>query len=85
VSGSGPADIIYTEDLADGPKKATAAKLPWVFKAKLKGALMVSVTAVRSTEKDGKISCKALVNGKEVVSRTAEGPYATVSCTQVTI
>jgi hypothetical protein len=33
----------------------------------------------------GSISCRAIVNGKEVARRTREGSYATVSCNQLII
>jgi hypothetical protein len=85
VKGDGPADVVYTENLGDGPKKANSVKLPWKITAKLTGALLVSVTAVRSGEDDGDISCQATVDGKTVVKKSASGPFAAVSCTKVLV
>jgi len=85
VTGKGRANVVYTEDLSEGAKQASNVKLPWKFSAKLTDALLVSVTAVRTGEDDGKIKCRAKVDGKEVVTKTAAGPYAAVSCSKMVV
>jgi len=85
VSGKGPANVVYTEDISEGPQQASGVKLPWKIKAKLTDALLVSVTAVRTGPDDGSIECRALVDGKEGVSKSAKGPYAAVSCSKVVV
>jgi len=85
VTGKGRANVVYTEDLSEGPKQASNVKLPWKFSAKLTDALLVSVTAVRTGQDDGKIKCRAKVDGKEVVTKTAAGPYAAVSCSKMVV
>jgi hypothetical protein len=85
VTGDGPAEIVWTEQLGEAPKRATVAKLPWTMKATTEGATLVSVTAVRSSPEPGTISCRATVDGEEVAQRTQEGSFATASCLKMVL
>jgi hypothetical protein len=85
VTGDGPAEILYTKKLGETPERVDSAKLPWKITTKMEGTAFVSVTAVRLGTDAGSISCRALVDGKEVARRTHEGSYATVSCNQLII
>ena len=80
VRGDGPVDIIYIEKLGDGPKTLSEPKLPWKFSTTMQGAALVSVTAVRGSNDEGDISCRALVDGKEVAQSSRSGAFASVSC-----
>ena len=83
VTGDGPAEIVYTEKLGDGPKRVSNVKLPWKITTTMQGAALVSVVAVRSATDNGEISCRATVDGEEVAQRTREGSFATASCTKM--
>jgi hypothetical protein len=85
VTGDGPVEIVYTEKLGESPKRVTEAKLPWKLKTSMKGAALVSVTAVRSGLDSGSISCRATVDGKEVAQSTREGTFATASCIKMVL
>jgi hypothetical protein len=83
VTGDGPAEIVYTEKLGEGPKRVSNAKLPWKVTTTMQGAALVSVVAIRSATDNGEISCRATVDGQEVAQRTREGSFATASCTKM--
>jgi hypothetical protein len=85
VTGDGPVEILYTKRLGDTPQRVEKAKLPWKITTKMEGTAFVSVTAVRTGTDSGSISCRALVDGKEVARRTHEGRFATVSCSKLII
>jgi hypothetical protein len=85
VTGDGAAEILYTKKLGETPQRVDNAKLPWKITTKMEGTAFVSVTAVRMGTDAGSISCRAIVDGKEVARRTREGSYATVSCNQLII
>jgi hypothetical protein len=85
VTGDGPAEILYTEKLGESPKRVSNARLPWRLKTSMKGAALVSVTAIRNATENGTISCRATVDGKEVAQRTREGSFATASCIKMVL
>jgi hypothetical protein len=85
VTGDGPVEILYTEKLGEVPKRISNAKLPWKVKVTMKGAALVSVTAVRSGTDNGTVSCRATVDGVEVAQRTREGTFASAPCTKVVL
>ncbi|WP_189079627.1 MmpS family transport accessory protein [Mangrovihabitans endophyticus] len=80
VTGDGPAEIIYTEDVSQTPKRVREVDLPWKVTTTMQGPSMVSVTAIRSGVDSGTIKCRATVDGEEVAQKTREGTFATVSC-----
>ena len=83
VTGDGPAEIVYTENLGETPKRVSNAKLPWKVTTTMQGAALVSVVAIRSATDNGEISCRATVDGQQVAQRTREGSFATASCTKM--
>jgi hypothetical protein len=82
VRGDGPIDVVYLAKVGDGPKTVRKPKLPWKFTATIDSAAFVSVSAVRGANDEGDISCRALVDGKEVVKSSKTGPFASVTCTK---
>ncbi|MFG1607342.1 MmpS family transport accessory protein [Actinoplanes sp. NPDC049265] len=82
VRGDGPIDIVYLAKIGEGPKTIKKAKLPWKFTTTTDSATVVSVTAVRGANDEGDISCRALVDGKEVVKKSETGAFASVTCTK---
>lgn len=85
VRGDGPIDIVYFANISDGPKTISKPKLPWKFSTTMDGAAFVSVVAVRGSGDEGDISCRALVDGKEVVKSSKTGAFASVTCTKALI
>ncbi|MFI5492610.1 MmpS family transport accessory protein [Actinoplanes sp. NPDC051859] len=83
VTGDGPVEIVYMEDLGKEPKRVSDAKLPWRKTVKLRGSSLVSVVAVRGNITDGSISCSAKVNGEEVAQKTSTGTFITATCSKV--
>jgi len=82
VTGDGPAEIVYAEKLGANPKRVRNAKLPFKVTTTMDGTALVLLSAVRG-EGDGSISCRATVDGKEVVRSTREGRFATVTCSKL--
>jgi len=82
VTGDGPAQIIYLPKLGASPTRADNVKLPWRFTATMETPTLLSVIAMRSGADDGSITCRALVDGKEV-KKTSSGSngFATAACT----
>lgn len=82
VTGDGPAEIIYLPKLGASPTKVDSVKLPWHFSATMETPTLISVIAMRTGSDDGSITCRALVDGKEV-KKTASGSngFATAACT----
>jgi hypothetical protein len=82
VTGDGPAQIIYLPKLGANPIRADDVKLPWRFNATMETPTLISVIAIRAGSDDGSITCRALVDGKEV-KKTSSGAngFATASCT----
>jgi hypothetical protein len=82
VTGDGPAEIIYLPKLGASPIHADNVKLPWRFTATTETPTLISVIAMRAGSDDGSITCRALVDGKEV-KKTSSGAngYATAACT----
>jgi hypothetical protein len=81
ITGDGPADIIYLASLDAGPTKLGDVKLPWRFSTKVQPPAVLTVTALRTGISSGRLTCRTLVNGREVRKYTsAAGTFATVTC-----
>jgi hypothetical protein len=82
VTGDGPAQIIYLPKLGANPVRVDNVKLPWRLNATMETPTLVSVIAIRAGSDDGSITCRALVDGKEV-KKTSSGKngFATAACT----
>ena len=83
VTGDGPAEIFYTEQLGTTPKLVGDVKLPWKITTRMTGVAFVSVSARRLEGGPGNISCRATVDGKEVAKQTTDGERATTTCTKL--
>jgi MmpS family membrane protein len=80
VTGDGPAQVIYLEKLGTLPKQVKITTLPWKITATMSAPALVSVSAVRTEDGAGTISCRTLVDGKEVAQKSSSGAYGDVSC-----
>jgi hypothetical protein len=83
VTGDGPVDITYLEQANELPKALRDVELPWRVKVTMEDALLVTVVAIRSGSSEGRIRCRALVDGKEVVKKSADGTFIVASCTKL--
>ncbi|MBB2945434.1 hypothetical protein FB565_005167 [Actinoplanes lutulentus] len=83
ITGDGPAEVLYTEQLGTAPKVVSGVKLPWKVSTTMKGVALISVSAQRTDGTEGDITCRATVDGKEVAKQTGSGPYATTTCNQL--
>jgi hypothetical protein len=82
VTGDGPAEIIYLSKLGASPTRAADVKLPWRFTAPMETPTLLSIIAMRAGSDDGTITCRALVDGKEVKKATSsDNGFATAACT----
>jgi hypothetical protein len=80
VSGDGPARVIYLEELGSVPEQLTSVTLPWKITATVSTPTLVSVSAGRLAGGAGTITCRTLVDGKEVAKKSSSGAYGNVSC-----
>lgn len=82
VTGDGPAEIIYLSKLGASPTRADDVKLPWRFSAAMQTPTLISIIAMRTDAGTGTITCRALVDGKEVKKVTSgDNGFATAACT----
>jgi hypothetical protein len=81
VTGDGPAAITYLRDDASGAQRVTDAKLPWRVEVPVaETSYLVSVIASRTGTSEGTLTCRVLVDGQEVLTKTNDGRFATVVC-----
>jgi Mycobacterium membrane protein len=87
VSGDGPAEIVYLTKLGERPKVAENVSLPWRFSADVRTPVLVTVSATRTDASPGSISCRTLVDGKEVEKKTSGpgGIGVTALCTHLAL
>jgi Mycobacterium membrane protein len=82
VTGDGPAEVIYLPKLGASPTRDDDVKLPWRFTVTMETPALISVIAMRAGSDDGSITCRALVDGREVKKTTSgENGFATAACT----
>jgi hypothetical protein len=82
VTGDGPAEILYLEKLGAGPTRLDQVKLPWSFSTTMQTPALVSIIAMRAGTTDGQLTCRALVDGKEVKKATSDNnAFVTAACT----
>lgn len=58
----------------------TVATLPWTKEVKTTGIVKEGALIVTAGESGGTVTCKVTVDGKEVKTATATGPYAVATC-----
>ena len=61
-------------------KDETVATLPWTKEVKTKGYVKEGQLIVTTGEAGGSVTCKITVDGKEVETNTASGPFAMATC-----
>jgi hypothetical protein len=83
VTGDGPVEIVYMDELGKDPKRVRNASLPWRKKLTLHGSALISVVAVRGSTSEGSVSCRATVDGQEVAQKTSTGTFITATCSKV--
>jgi hypothetical protein len=71
VTGDGPAEILYLTKLGEKPTVLDEVKLPWRFSAEVETPVLLSVSATRVDPSEGTITCRTLVDGKEVKKNTS--------------
>jgi hypothetical protein len=82
VTGDGPAEIVYLPKLGASPTRVDDVKLPWRFAATMETPTVTSVVAIRTGADDGSITCRVLVDGKEVKKATSSSSgFASAACT----
>lgn len=84
VSGDGPANnISYTSDLGGSVAQVQNPALPWTMDIAMGETRFAvgSVTAQRGSG-EGSVTCRILVDGKEIKTSTSTGEYAVVSCAE---
>ncbi|GAA0534245.1 hypothetical protein GCM10010172_14090 [Paractinoplanes ferrugineus] len=86
VTGDGPVSIVYIEKIGESPKRLDNQKLPWKLTTKAEIPALASVIVVRIGTSEGAVSCRALVDGKEVKSnKSGTGNFASTQCVQVVL
>ncbi|PWV83985.1 hypothetical protein SAMN05421630_1011335 [Prauserella marina] len=71
-------DILYGEILE--PVSETAPELPWEKDVENKGVFKGGTLSVTTGEAGGSVTCVITVDGTEVDTKTASGPFATADC-----
>jgi hypothetical protein len=74
-------DVTYTtfgDTAATSQEKV--ATLPWTKEVKTKGIIKEGQLIVTAGEQGGSVTCKVTVDGKEVKTQTAAGPFAMATC-----
>jgi hypothetical protein len=81
TGNSKTADIDYsTFEQADSVKSETGAAVPWTKTVEATG-LFIGAFTVTTGEDGGSVTCKVVVDGKDVKTATASGEFAVASCT----
>jgi Cell division protein len=87
VTGEGTADIMYSDANAGLPQENDVS-LPWTKELTVPASVLVlSLTATRADttgQASGEITCRIVVDGKEVIKNSASGPFAIASCVDST-
>lgn len=71
-------DVDYGEVL--NPKKETVPSLPWKGSAEVKGIIKGGTLMATIGEKGGSLTCKIIVDGKVVDTKTANGAFKVLTC-----
>jgi len=84
VTGDGPVSIVFLKEDGATPERATDTDLPWRKELKMsEDAALVTVTAIRAGSDSGTITCRLTIDGEEVAKKTANGTFATATCTKL--
>jgi hypothetical protein len=87
VTGDGPASITYLRGgNQGGSERVSNATLPWREEVRVEQkSFVVSLIATRSGPDRGTLTCRVLVDGKELVKRSTTGTFATVACIDLVV
>jgi len=77
--------VTYTtfSDANANTKDETVATLPWTKEVKTKGYVKEGQVIVTTGEAGGSVTCTITVDGKEVESNTASGPFEMATCDSI--
>jgi hypothetical protein len=74
-------DVTYTTfGDTSATNQETVATLPWTKEVTTKGIVKEGQLIVTTGEGGGSVTCKVTVDGKEVKTQTASGPFAMATC-----
>jgi hypothetical protein len=83
VTGSGTASVTYIADLQGSQEQQNDVALPFTKEISSgESLLMMSVVAQRKSGDSGEITCRILLDGKEVKKSTSSGSYAVATCAE---
>ncbi|MET3427243.1 hypothetical protein BJ973_006455 [Actinoplanes tereljensis] len=86
VTGDGPVSIVYVEKIGESPKRLENVKLPWKVTAQAEIPALLSIVVLRVGTSEGSVSCRALVDGKEVkANESGQSNFASANCTQLVL
>jgi hypothetical protein len=83
VTGDGSAEILYAKDLGEAPTRKGSLKLPFKTTVDVVPPTLVLITAARSGSDDKPLSCRILVDGKQVTQSTRNGQFTSVTCSKL--
>lgn len=79
--------VTYTTFSGDNnvaPTEETVATLPWTKEVTAKDIIKEGGTVIATTgEQGGNLTCRLLIDGKEIATETVSGPFQMVTCDQV--
>ena len=78
-------DVTYTtfSDANANTKDEKVATLPWTKEVRTKGYVKEGQVIVTTGEGGGTVTCKITVDGKELESNTANGPFQMATCDSI--
>jgi Mycobacterium membrane protein len=86
VTGDGPANVTYVYDARGGTEQIGRADLPWRVETNMgENAFVATVLAIRVGATKGTLTCRLLVDGVEVSTRSSEGRFAAVTCADLVL
>lgn len=82
VTGDGPVGITYLKDARGATEQVRTAELPWRVELHMDNdSFVVTVMALRLGTDQGSLTCRALVDGREVARHaSSRGHFATTTC-----
>jgi hypothetical protein len=82
VTGDGRVNITYLEESGIWTTTKTNVRLPWRIELHPDRLTVLSLVAIRpgNGNSSSKVTCRALVNGREIVKNSGQGRYGAASC-----
>jgi hypothetical protein len=86
VVGDGPANVTYMKDPKGATEQIGRADLPWRVEINMgEDAFLATVLAIRIGATKGALTCRLLVDDVEVSTRSSEGRFAAVTCSDLVL